>query len=91
RALKQGYEQRVGAAQPIDFNTHKAFEPTLDQRQMDRAMTEFGRDYDPSNWSLALAGDAISWATIPHLLFGGLIYLTNEQDEAQEYRDLRTS
>ncbi|MGV8862547.1 MAG: T6SS phospholipase effector Tle1-like catalytic domain-containing protein [Pseudomonas sp.] len=91
RALKQGYEQRVGAAQPIDFNTHKAFEPTLDQRQMDRAMIEFGRDYDPSNWSLALAGDAISWATIPHLLFGGLIYLTNEQDEAQEYRDLRTS
>ncbi|MGS0739630.1 T6SS phospholipase effector Tle1-like catalytic domain-containing protein [Pseudomonas sp. GG8] len=90
RALKQGYEQRVGAAQPIDFNTHKAFEPTLDQRQMDRAMIEFGRDYDPSNWSLALAGDAISWATIPHLLFGGLIYLTNEQDEAQEYRDLRT-
>ncbi|MEE3509756.1 hypothetical protein QN399_26650, partial [Pseudomonas sp. 10C3] len=40
RALKQGYEQRVGAERPIDFNTHKAFEPTLDQRQMDRAMTE---------------------------------------------------
>ncbi|MEB0273001.1 hypothetical protein QN388_25660, partial [Pseudomonas sp. 5B4] len=50
-------------------------------------MIELGSDYDPSNWSLAMAGDAISWATIPHLLNGGLIYLTNEQDEAQENSD----
>ena len=40
-AIKQAYEQRIGAEKPIDLNTQKAFEPLLDQRQLDNAMIEF--------------------------------------------------
>ncbi|MEB0222260.1 DUF2235 domain-containing protein, partial [Pseudomonas sp. AB12(2023)] len=39
-AIKLAYEQRIGAEKPTTFNMRKAFEPSLDQAQMDNAMDE---------------------------------------------------
>jgi len=88
-SIKQIYEQRIGAQTPKALNTHKTFEPSLDQYQLDNAMTEFQNDYDPSRWGLSWEADSFSWATIPNVLFGGMVYLTNEQDEAEEYTRIR--
>ncbi|MDB6048565.1 MAG: putative alpha/beta hydrolase domain, partial [Pseudomonas sp.] len=90
-SIKAIYEGRIGAVRPMMINTHKGYEPTRDQHQFESAMIEFARDYDPAKWSLTLAGDALSKAAIAHVLFGGLVYMTNEQDEAEEYARMRTA
>ncbi|WP_248764432.1 MULTISPECIES: DUF2235 domain-containing protein [unclassified Pseudomonas] len=86
--IKRNYEQRVGARQPIALNTAKAFEPSLDERQLKRAMDEFARDYKPS-WGLSEDDWPIFGAKTLNVLLGGLVYLTNEQDEAEEYARMR--
>jgi hypothetical protein len=88
-AIKQAYEQRIGAEKPTTFNMRKAFEPSLDQAQMDNAMAEFRRDYVPSFWGLSWEADTFSIATLAHVTLGGLVYLTNEEDEAEEYIRMR--
>jgi len=86
--VKAEYERRLGLQAPINLNTSKAFEPLLDQRQLDNAMADFRRDYIPQ-WGLREGGEAFSTGTIINALAGGLVYLTNEQDEAWEYDQLR--
>jgi len=85
---KARYEKRLGLKAPINLNTSKAFEPLMDQRQLDNAMADFRRDFVPE-WGLPGGGEALSVGTITNALLGGLIYLTNEQDEAGEYSELR--
>ena len=87
QAIKLRYEERTGA-QPITFNTNKTFEPSLDERQLKGAMDEFARDYKPS-WEMPNDDSAFSIAGIANALCGGLVYLMNEQDEAEEYARLR--
>jgi hypothetical protein len=87
-AIKLAYEQRVGAKHPIAFNTHKGFEPTLDQNQLEMAMSEFRRDY-MTKWAFADSNEKMSAGTAINTLLGGLVYLINEQDEAEEYVKLR--
>jgi len=87
-AIKQSYEQRVGATHPMALNTKKAFEPMLDQHQLEKAMREFRRDY-LAEWGLSDIDEIASASTVVNVLFGGLVYLTNEQDEAEEYAKLR--
>ncbi|WP_043301351.1 T6SS phospholipase effector Tle1-like catalytic domain-containing protein [Pseudomonas sp. M47T1] len=86
--IKADYEKRLGLKTPINLNTSKAFEPLLDQRQLDNAMADFRRDYIPE-WGLREGGEAFSTGTLINALAGGLVYLTNEQDEAAEYSQLR--
>ncbi|MEB0086338.1 DUF2235 domain-containing protein [Pseudomonas sp. 10B1] len=88
-AIKLAYEQRIGAEKPTTFNMRKAFEPSLDQAQMDNAMDEFRRDYVPSFWGLSWDADTLSLATLAHVTLGGWVYLTNEEDEAEEYIRMR--
>jgi hypothetical protein len=87
-AIKLAYEQRTGTKQPLPLNTSKSFEPSLDRRQLDNAMSEFRRDY-LGQWSLKDNDDGFSAGTLANAMFGGLIYMTNEQDEAEEYRRMR--
>ncbi|WP_254704980.1 T6SS phospholipase effector Tle1-like catalytic domain-containing protein [Pseudomonas corrugata] len=86
-ALKRAYEQRTGAHE-IALNPAKTFEPSLDQRQLHDAMLDFRRDYIPE-WSLSPFGSGLSQGRLINASVGGLVYLLNEQDEAEEYRDLR--
>jgi hypothetical protein len=86
-ALKRAYEQRTGAPE-IALNTAKTFEPSLDQRQLHGAMLDFRRDYIPE-WNLNPLGPGLSQGSLINASVGGLVYLLNEQDEAEEYRDLR--
>ena len=87
-AIKRAYEERVGAKQPIAFNTHKGFEPTQDQNQFNMAMKEFRRDY-VAEWTYADPSEIMTGATVINTLFGGLVYLINDQDEAAEYVKMR--
>ncbi|WP_426143732.1 T6SS phospholipase effector Tle1-like catalytic domain-containing protein [Pseudomonas sp. DWP3-1-2] len=87
-AIKQAYEQRTGARQPMALNASKAFEPDLTHRQMENAMKEFLRDY-LGDWKPMDNDAGWSTGTLVNALFGGLVYMTNEQDEADEYRRLR--
>ena len=89
KKTKEEYEERVGAKPPIVFNTNKAFEPSLDERQLKRGMDDFRRDYE-QKWGFK-EGAEESWgfANIFNALLGGLVYLTNEQDEAEEYARMR--
>jgi len=85
-AIKAGYEKRTG--KPTTFNTHKDYDPPLENRQLSRAAQDFSRDYH-GDWAVP-DGEAFSTATILNALLGGLIYLTNEQDEAGEYERMHT-
>lgn len=87
-ATKQAYEQRLGTKQPIALNTGKAFEPNLDHRQMKNAMQEFRRDY-VGEWKPYDNDPGWSTGTLLNVMFGGLVYMTNEQDEASEYKRMR--
>lgn len=87
-ALKRAYEQRTGSPGEIVLNPAKAFEPSLDHRQLQGAMQDFRRDYIPE-WNLSPDGPGLSLGRLANALVGGLVYLVNEQDEAEEYRDLR--
>lgn len=86
-ALKRTYEQRTGVGE-IALNTAKTFEPSLDQRQLHGAMLDFRRDYIPE-WNLSPLDPGLSQGRLINASVGGLVYLLNEQDEAEEYRDLR--
>ncbi|ROM13068.1 hypothetical protein BK643_26155 [Pseudomonas protegens] len=85
--VKQEYERRTGAASPVELNTSKVFEPSLDHRQLENAMTDFRRDYIPE-WGLS-EGDGFSLGSLPNILLGGIVYMTNDQDEAEDYAKLR--
>lgn len=87
QAIKLNYERRTGAKTPITFNTSKAYEPNLDCRQLLNGMADFRRDYVPE-WNLT-ASEMFSIGTIANTLLGGLVYMTNSQDEAQQYADIR--
>ncbi|MPQ71092.1 MULTISPECIES: DUF2235 domain-containing protein [unclassified Pseudomonas] len=87
--IKHSYEKRIGAQQPIPLNTAKAFEPNLDFLQLKKAMDEFRRDYG-QKWGLREDfSETLNTANVMNVLLGGLIYLTNEQDEAEEYARMR--
>lgn len=87
QATKLEYERRTGTTSANAFNTSKMYEPNLDCRQLLNAMADFRRDYVPE-WSLS-AGEIFSLGTLANTLVGGLVYMTNSQDEAQHYADLR--
>lgn len=88
--VKAAYEKRTGG--PVTFNTHKEFDPPLEKRQLHNAALDFKRDYIPE-WNMREGDGEGEWefqtATVVNALFGGLIYLTNEQDEAGEYERMR--
>ncbi|KTC12260.1 hypothetical protein AO391_24740, partial [Pseudomonas marginalis ICMP 9505] len=85
--IKLNYERRTGARSASTFNTSKVYEPNLDCRQLLNAMADFRRDYVPE-WTWP-AGELFSLGTLANTLVGGLVYMTNAQDEAQHYADLR--
>ncbi|MDT4841729.1 hypothetical protein FQZ97_756000 [compost metagenome] len=87
QAVRRAHAARTGGDAQAPLNTHKDFDPSLDQRQLRNAATEFRRDYIPQ-WSLALDG---GWSTgqMLNVLLGGLMYMTNDADEAKEYALIR--
>lgn len=87
QATKEAYKNRTGTQPADSFNTSKMYEPNLDCRQLRNAMADFRRDYVPE-WSLT-ASEMFSLGTLINTLVGGLVYMTNEQDEAKHYVDLR--
>ncbi|MGE8358681.1 T6SS phospholipase effector Tle1-like catalytic domain-containing protein [Pseudomonas sp.] len=91
KRIKEAYEARTGSK--VTFNTHKDYDPPLEKRQLHNAALDFRRDYIPE-WNMR-EGDGtgeggFQTATIVNALLGGLVYLTNEQDEAGEYERMRT-
>ena len=52
-------------------------------------MDDFRRDYVPE-WRLS-ASEMLGLGTLANTLVGGLVYMTNSQDEAQHYADLRAA
>ena len=85
---KQAFEQRIGASTRIAINTAKTFEPSLDHSQLRAAMNEFRRDY-LAEWQLPENSEMFSLGRFVNMAAGGLVYLTNEEDEAQQYVALR--
>ncbi len=85
---KLAFEQRIGAQKPIAINTAKTFEPSLDHTQLRAAMNEFRRDY-LAEWQLPENSEMFSLGRFVNMAAGGLVYLTNEEDEAQQYVALR--
>ena len=90
KKIKRSYETRTGTSPGIpEFNTSKDFEPNLDCQQLINAMDDFRRDYVPE-WRLS-ASEMLGLGTLANTLVGGLVYMTNSQDEAQHYADLRAA
>jgi hypothetical protein len=87
QATKVAYEKRTGTQPADSFNTSKMYEPNLDYRQLRNAMADFRRDYVPE-WNLTFS-EMISLGTLFNTLVGGLVYMTNGQDEAEHYAELR--
>ena len=87
QATKVAYEKRTGTQPADSFNTSKMYEPNLDYRQLRNAMADFRRDYVPE-WNLTFS-EMISLGTLFNTLVGGLVYMTNGQDEAEHYVELR--
>lgn len=85
---KLAFEKRTRAKNPYVINTAKAFEPSMEHRQLDGAMNEFRIDYIPE-WHLRESSDMFSVGGVINMAAGGLVYLTNEEDEAQQYNALR--
>ncbi|MFI8376629.1 T6SS phospholipase effector Tle1-like catalytic domain-containing protein [Pseudomonas helleri] len=85
---KRAFEQRIGASTRIAINTAKTFEPALDHAQLRAAMNEFRRDY-LAEWQLPENSEMFSLGRFVNMAAGGLVYLTNEEDEAQQYVALR--
>ncbi|WP_244302777.1 T6SS phospholipase effector Tle1-like catalytic domain-containing protein [Pseudomonas saxonica] len=85
---KLAFEQRIGASTPTAINTAKVFEPSLDHTQLRAAMNEFRIDY-LTEWQLPENSEMFSLGRFVNMAAGGLVYLTNEEDEAQQYNDLR--
>ena len=81
---KLAFEQRIGAQTPVAINTAKTFEPSLDHTQLRAAMNEFRRDY-LAEWKLPENSEMFSLGRFVNMAAGGLVYLTNEEDEAQQY------
>ncbi|WP_137973944.1 DUF2235 domain-containing protein [Pseudomonas sp. F(2018)] len=75
----------VGPEKYEGLNTNKTYEPTLDRRQLRRAADEFRRDYEKS-WEMG--EDTLSVGGIINIALGGLVYLINEEDEAEEYKEI---
>lgn len=69
-----------------EMTPYKVYEPMLDQRQIFRAALDFYSDYE-GTWDIR---EDPSWQWMDMLLdaFSGLMYLLNEEDEAQEYVDI---
>ncbi|MCY1290531.1 hypothetical protein D9M68_501290 [compost metagenome] len=87
QAIRAKYEADVGGNADAPLNTNKTFDPPLEQRQLANAAREFRRDYIPE-WSFGGDG-GWSTGTAMNVLLGGLVYMTNDVDEAQEYATLR--
>ncbi len=77
--------QLVGQDKYEKLNTNKTYEPPLDRRQLRRAADEFRRDYEKS-WEMG--EDTLSVGGIINIALGGLVYLINEEDEAEEYKEI---
>lgn len=75
----------VGLERYTKLNTNKTYEPPLDQRQLRRAADEFRRDYEQS-WEIG--EDTLSFGGVLNIALGGLVYLLNEEDEAEEYKSI---
>jgi|GEM_PF-154445 len=69
-----------------DITPYKVYEPMLDQRQIYRGALDFYSDYE-GVWDKR---EDPSWQWMDMVLesFIGLMYLLNEDDEAQEYLDI---
>ncbi len=85
---KRAFEQRIGASTPVAINTAKTFEPSLDHSQLRAAMNEFRVDY-VAEWQLPENSEMFTVGRFVDMAAGGLVYLTNEEDEAQQYAALR--
>ena len=86
-AIKKKYEERSKTTPVQRFNTSKVYEPSLEYRQLRNAMADFRRDYVPE-WNLDTS-EFVGFGTLLNTFLGGLVYMTNEQDEAQHYADMR--
>lgn len=87
QAVRRAYEARTGGDPEAPLNTRKAYDPPLEQRQLQNAARDFRRDYIPE-WTFGGDG-GWSLGSMANVLFGGLVYMTNEVDEAEEYAKLR--
>ncbi|MEW7855799.1 DUF2235 domain-containing protein [Pseudomonas chlororaphis] len=74
--------QIVGKDKYENARWEKAFEPSLDTRQLLGAAAEFRHDYR-REWGLV--GDGHTSVAVIDMLLGGTVYLINEEDEAEEY------
>jgi len=74
--------QIVGKDKYENARWEKAFEPSLDNRQLLGAAAEFRHDYR-REWGLV--GDGHTSVAVIDMLLGGTVYLINEEDEAEEY------
>jgi len=74
--------QIVGKDKYESARWEKAFEPSLDTRQLLGAAAEFRHDYR-REWGLV--GDGHTSVAVIDMLLGGTVYLINEEDEAEEY------
>lgn len=77
--------EEVGTVED-EITPYKVFEPMLDQRQIYRGALDFYSDYD-GVWGQR-EDPAFQWMDMILDGFSGLMYLLNEEDEAQEYIDI---
>lgn len=77
--------EEVGTVED-EITPYKVFEPMLDQRQIYRGALDFYSDYD-GVWGQR-EDPAFQWMDMILDGFSGLMYLLNEDDEAQEYIDI---
>lgn len=87
QAVRRAYEARTGGDPEAPLNTRRAYDPPLEQRQLQNAARDFRRDFIPE-WTFGGDG-GWSLGSMMNVLFGGLVYMTNEVDEAEEYAKLR--
>ncbi len=70
------------------LNLEKAYEPMLDKRQLEGAAAEFSRDY-LGQWGPVRDEISITEAVIN--AFSGIVYLINEEDEAEQFKSIHTN
>ncbi|UUY09486.1 DUF2235 domain-containing protein [Pseudomonas sp. J452] len=75
----------LGEYQKLEIE--KAYEPTLDNRQLQGAAAEFSRDYR-GDWKPVEDDRGFLSGVIDSL--SGVIYLINEEDEAKQFKSIHT-
>lgn len=79
----------LGEYQKLEIE--KAYEPTLDNRQLQGAAAEFSRDYR-GDWGAVEEDLGIVSSVISGFVdaLSGVIYLINEEDEAKQFKSIHT-